>query len=123
MYPAFNSTNVTTPAIIIKMVARGHSSLAQGKASSSEQSELTLFSYGENSSMTADSKASTAPCSETKARTYRVSLSDRLTRSLITSGLVRGITPSSVRKQLGAPIRAIASFAPAGADAGEQGPD
>ena len=89
----------------------------RGKRSSLEPSAPTLFSLGENSSTTADSKASTAPSSETKARTYRVSLSDKLTQSLIASGLVKGITPSSVRRQLGAPIRVIASFGPAGADA------
>lgn len=88
-----------------------------------EPKEPTLFSFGESSLTTAGSMASTALCSETKAHTYRVSLSDRLTQSLITSGLVKGITPSSVRKQLGAPIRVIASFGLAGADAGEQEAD
>jgi hypothetical protein len=58
-----------------------------------------------------------APCSETKGRTYRRSLSDRLTLSLIRSGLVKGITPSSVRRQSGLAILDIVSWPQAGADA------
>ena len=116
MYLASHSMNGIIPAIITKTAAKGRCSLGRGKLLSSEPTAPTLFSFGESSSMTADSEASIAPSSGTKARTYRVSLSDKLTQSLITSGLVRGITPSSVRKQLGAPIRVIASFGPAGVD-------
>jgi hypothetical protein len=56
-------------------------------------------------------KALNVPCSETKhqKRGSRQSLSDKLTPLLIASGLVRGITPKSVRKQLGAQILDIAS--------------
>jgi hypothetical protein len=66
--------------------------------------------FGESSSMTADSKASIAPYSETKLHRNiaQVSLSDRLTPLLISAGLVRGITHTSIRKQLGAAIRASA---------------
>jgi hypothetical protein len=39
-----------------------------------------------------------------EVRSSRRSLSDRLTSSLITSGLVSGITPTSIRKKLGAVI-------------------
>lgn len=62
-------------------------------------------------------KASNAACSATKARTYRPSLSDRLTQSLISSGLVCGITPSSIRKASNQPIRGLAFVMPAGAAA------
>ena len=50
----------------------------------------------------------------TKARTSRQSLSDKLTPSLITAGLVCGITPSSIRQQSGQPIRALAFAMPDG---------
>lgn len=62
-------------------------------------------------------KASSAACSATRARTYRPSLSDRLTQSLISSGLVCGITPSSIRKASNQPIRGLAFVMPDGADA------
>lgn len=78
------------------------------KSSSCEQPMLTLFLSGGDSSTTADSKASTARSSATKARIYRPSLSDRLTASLITAGLVCGITPTSIRQLSGQPIRALA---------------
>lgn len=64
--------------------------------------------FGENSSMIPASMASTAPSSETKAKSYRPPLSDRLTPLLILRGLVKGITHTSIRKQSGAPIRASA---------------
>lgn len=62
-------------------------------------------------------KASNAACFATKARTYRPSLSDRLTPSLISSGLVCGITPSSIRKASNQPIRGLAFGTPVGAAA------
>lgn len=65
-------------------------------------------------------KASNAACSATKARTYRPSLSDRLTRSLISSGLVCGITPSSIRKASNQPIRGLAFGTPDGGAAPKQ---
>lgn len=121
MFPASLSTNVTTHAIIIAMVGGEHSLLDRAKVLFSGPSEPTLFSSGDGSSMTAGMMASTAPYFVMKARTRRVSLSDKLTQSLITSGLVRGITPTSTRKQLGEPVRVIASFELGGADAA--GPD
>lgn len=54
--------------------------------------------------MDQDSKELIALFSETKAPSKAPSLSDKLTKSLISSGLIRGITPMSVRKKLGAPI-------------------
>jgi hypothetical protein len=73
-----------------------------------------LFSSGESSSTTAGKPESTAPSSGTRGRTYRRSLSDRLTASLITSGLVKGITPTSIRQLLGQPIRVLAFDMPDG---------
>ena len=111
------STNGTIPPINTRMGENVRSSSGQGKQSRCEPKRVTLSSSGESSSMTVDSKASTAPSSETKASTYRLSLSDRLTQSLIMSGLVKGITPSSTRKQSGQPILVLALDTPVGADA------
>ena len=55
-----------------------------------------------------DKPASSAQYSATKVRASRRSLSDKLTQSLITSGLVCGITPSSIRTLSGQPIRVLA---------------
>jgi hypothetical protein len=71
----------------------------------SEQATLTPSLFGENSSTTADSKASIAPFSATKAAGGPQTLSDRLTPLLIALGLVKGITHTSIRKQSGAAIR------------------
>lgn len=58
--------------------------------------------------------------SETKQTTSRRSLSDKLTLSLISYGLVKGITPSSTRKQSGQPILVLALDTPDGSDAAKQ---
>lgn len=108
MLPAFNSTNGTTHAIITAMAESARSSSDPDKASSLEQETQTLFSSGASSSTTAVRMASTARSSEMRVRIFRPSLSDRLTQSLITSGLVKGITHTSIRKQSGAAIRASA---------------
>ena len=67
-----------------------------------------------------DRKASSAVSSATKARTSRRSLSDRLTLSLISSGLVCGTTPSLTRKQSGQPIQVLALDTPGGGAAARQ---
>lgn len=86
--------------------------------SSSEPSKAMRRSRGDtrNTGET-DKRASNATSSETKVRTYRRSLSDRLTLSLISAGLVRGITPSSTRKQSGQPIQVLALDTPTGGGA------
>lgn len=91
--------------------------LDQGKKSCSEPNEPMLFSSGESSSTPVVSKALTAPSFGTKGKSDRPTLSDRLTQSLITSGLVRGITHTSIRKQSGAAIRASALWPLDGGDA------
>ncbi len=62
--------------------------------------------FGENSLTTVstrgqakNSKALTAQCSATKAKTKVQTLSEKLTPLLISSGLVRGIIPTSIRKK------------------------
>jgi hypothetical protein len=98
----------TTVAIHMQTGGSASNSSGQENPSSYEQASETPSLFGENSSTTAAKQASTAPFSETKARANRQSLSDRLTQSLISSGLVRGITHTSIRKQCGAVIRATA---------------
>jgi len=73
--------------------------------SCSEPATLTPCLFGESSSMIPASKALIAPFSATKAPSDRPTLSDRLTPLLISAGLVKGITHTSVRKQSGAAIR------------------
>lgn len=76
-----------------------------------------LFGDAPSSEATAKS-ALNAPCSVTRERYSRPSLSDRLTLSLITAGLVLGITPSLTRKQSNQPIQVLALDTPDGNDAG-----
>lgn len=113
------STNVTTPLTNIATGGSDAYSLAQARKSSSERRNRKRYSYGESSSRPtpADKSASTAPCSGTKARTDRRSLSDRLTQSLITVGLVKGITPTSIRGASNQPIRVLAFDMPDGSAA------
>jgi hypothetical protein len=54
--------------------------------------------------MQVDSKELIVPCSETRAGSYQASLSDRLTVSLISAGLVNGIIPMSMRDVSGQQI-------------------
>lgn len=101
--------NQSEPAIL---------SSAREKPSFCEQRQETPHSHGDgrNIVMTGNS-ASNAVFSATKADTSHLSLSDRLTLSLISSGLVRGITPSLTRKQSGQPIQVLALDTPDGGDA------
>lgn len=113
------STGATTAAG--KASGPQTSSSVLARSSHFEPLTQTLFSCGADSSMTAVRRASTAPSSATKGLTSRRSLSDRLTRSLITSGLVCGITPSSIRQLSGQPIRVLAFDTPAGPAAASLG--
>ena len=61
--------------------------------------------------------------SETKVDTKVLSLSDRLTPSLISAGLVKGIIPMFMRKKSDQQILDIVSSPPAGNDAVEQKAD
>jgi hypothetical protein len=97
------------------------SSAVLARRSFSERQLVMPLGYGGSFGTTADSVASTAHSSATRDRSGRHSLSNRLMQSLITAGLVQGITPTSIREQCGAPIRVIASFAPAGGAQGTPG--
>jgi hypothetical protein len=66
---------------------------------------LPLFGESISTKQFPAKKVSSAASTETKARSSRLSLSDRLTPSLISAGLVKGITPKSVRQTLGQAIR------------------
>jgi hypothetical protein len=88
--------------------------------SSCEQPMETPPSCGaERSTAATIRKASNARSFGTRVRTYRRSLSDRQTASLITAGLVCGITPSSTRKLSGAKVAVLAFDTPGGAIAAE----
>jgi hypothetical protein len=71
------------------------------KRLSCEHGMETLSLFGESFETIADSQESTVLFSETNRLIYQVSLSDRLTQSLITAGLVRGIIPLSMRDASG----------------------
>jgi hypothetical protein len=101
---ALNSTSGTTQPINTKTAESAVFLSGRGKKSSSAQTADAPFSCGENSLMTAGRQGSIALPSEMKPATFRRSLSDKLTQSLIMSGLVKGITPSSTRNELGAAI-------------------
>lgn len=73
---------------------------------------LSLF--GESLLMDQDKKELIVQFSEMRDRYDHRSLSDRLTKSLISAGLVRGITPMSIRKKLGAQIPDFVLFLPDG---------
>lgn len=117
--PCSRSMNATTRHIVIGTDVCDVSFVGRAKRSSSAPKSRRRYSFGENSSTPAANAESTAPCFATKARTSQASLSDRLTRSLIESGLVKGITPMSIRQMSGQPIQALAFDTPDGGDAGE----
>lgn len=118
--PASRSTSGITLPTVIETAEADTSLSAPARRSSSAQRELMPSLFGETSSMIAGKTESTAPSSETKVRLSRPSLSDRLTPSLILSGLIAGTTPSSIRKVSGATILDFASSKLAGSDAERQ---
>jgi hypothetical protein len=108
-YPVSTFSNGTIHAE--RQASDEGSSSARESESSLEPTQRTLFSFGDTSATgTTIKKASTVQSSETRVRTDRLSLSDRLTQSLITAGLVKGITPSLIRETSGAAIRDFASL-------------
>lgn len=117
--PATSFSAVTTPA---EPSTHKSGSLSDPeKKSSSELMQEMQFSFGGLPSTAPIAKrASNARSFATRVRSDRPSLSDRLTQSLITAGLVRGITPSSIRKQSGAAIRDFASLPLDGGAAADQ---
>jgi len=93
-------------------------SSAPASISSCEPTQGMLSLFGEITSTTRyrRKRALNARSSATKARANRQSLSDRLTKSLITAGLIKGTTPRLVRKTLGLSIQDFASLPLGGGD-------
>ncbi len=122
-YPVSHSIDDTIPAIIDR---RGNaSSSARVSTSCCAPTQAMLFSSGAMQ-LTArtDKPASNVHFSGAKARGRAArSLCDRLTPLLISSGLVAGITPTSVRQMSGAAIRDTAFLPLAGGGAGERQKD
>lgn len=110
-----------TAATTMRTAANDCSSSAPASASSYAPIAPTLDLFGVASSTIAASEGSTARSSATKGRSYRPSLSDRLTPLLISSGLVRGTTPSWIRKRSGVAIRGSALW-PLGGDCSSDAP-
>lgn len=108
------SMNATIPPTSMQTGGSGNCSSDPVKRSSCEPVMPTLFSFGDASLTTADRRELIALFSATKVPGEVRTLSDRLTPSLITSGLVSGITPSSVRQQCGAPIPDFVLLLPGG---------
>jgi hypothetical protein len=90
------STGITVAADI-KTEGVQSFSLDPEKSSSLERGKETLYGYGTGLLTLLDKQGLTVPFSETKANTSRVSLSDRLTPSLISAGLIKGIIPMLMR--------------------------
>jgi hypothetical protein len=90
-----------TPAADTKTAGNPSCFAAPVRRLSSAHGKGMHFGYGEGSKTTAAKLALTARSSETKACTSLPSLSDRLTPSLISAGLVCGIIPLSMRDSSG----------------------
>jgi len=103
---ASTSTNGTTALTAMPINESGNCSLALETNSSCTQRTRAPSSCGGGSPMTASTSApansrreSTARSSETKASTYRHRSFDKRMQSLMQSGLIAGITPTSIAKR------------------------
>lgn len=96
---ASKCTNATTPLVSIATDGNALNSSDLGRKSSSELSAATPSSCGETSSTTAGKTESTAPLSATRARISARGSYDRRIRLLMSSGLIAGITPTSMRQR------------------------
>lgn len=112
-------TNATTPLIDTPMVGKESSLLDPEKNLSCEVGEATPSLFGENSnaSVSRSNTALTVPRSAMKEKSAAANSFDKRTRLLIASGLVRGVIPSSIRKESDRRIRATAFLWPDGDDA------
>jgi len=111
---ASHSTSAITPLTTTKTSASENCSAAPVKKSSCEREPETLSLFGESSLTLLDSKELIALFSATKAQSSARTLSDRLTKSLMSAGLVRGITPMSTRRKCGAAIPDFVLYVPGG---------
>lgn len=116
---AFAFMSDITPPTSTGMVVSENCSRGRARKSSFARVKAMPCSSGASLSTVPVSKVSTARSSETKAAGSRQSLSDRLTPSLISVGLVRGITPMSERKPSKAKTPASVSSKPVGINAVE----
>ncbi len=112
--PASDYLNAIIPPINTKTEESESCFAAPEKRLFSELVMQTLCLSGKSSLTQADRKELTALFLETKATDYQATLSDRQTLSLIMSGLVKGITPMSTRKKLGAAIPGFVLLLPDG---------
>src|SRR6185312_7981497 len=90
-----------TAAADMPMAGSLNCSAAPAKNLSSELGIATPSGFGGDSKTTADKQALIVPFSAMKAPISPASLSDRLTPSLISAGLVCGIIPLSMRDASG----------------------
>lgn len=98
----------------------------QEKKSCSEPHQQTLFGCGDDSSTTAsttapesDKQGLTVPSSETNQASKAANSFAKRTRLLMRCGLIAGITPTSIRKTLGADCQAHVLFPLGGDTSGE----
>lgn len=117
MTSAARSSIDTTAASTTTMGANQNFSAAQERSSFSEHGKEMLSLCGEGSGMQAGSRESTAQFSETNLSISQASLSDRLTQSLISAGLVCGTIPTSMRRLSSQATLDFASKSPAGESA------
>lgn len=96
--PALSSTIATTAPINMRISGSGDCLLAPAKKLSCAHLAETPCLFGDDLSMTAVNAASTARRFGMKGAPCRQSLSDRLMPLLISSGRVRGIIPTSMRR-------------------------
>lgn len=112
--------SATTRPINTKTVGRENYLQGQEKRSFCEHEQQTLFSFGDGSLTEADRRELTALFSATSQQLEARTLSDRQILLLIISGLVAGITPTSIRNKLGAPIPDFVLSLPGGASVVQQ---
>jgi hypothetical protein len=93
-------------------------SLDQEKRLSCARQTVMHFLCGENSSTSEENRASTVQSFAMNRHIEAANSFDKRMQLLIASGLVRGITPTSIRTQLGVQIPAFVSSYQAGDDAG-----
>jgi hypothetical protein len=110
----------TIPPIFTKTDEQGDYSVDPVKKSCCVHEQLTLCLSGGNSLTPLDKRELMRLFSATKAPSAPLTLSDRQTPSLFTSGLICGITPMSTRKRLGAEIPDFAFSLPDGRSVVEQ---
>lgn len=122
-YPASPCTSGTIPASNTKTDVSEKSSADPVRKSYCEHEMPMPCLFGENSLTVQDRRELIALFSGTKAGSDQATLSDRLTKSLILSGLVCGITPMSVRQKLKAPIPDFVLFLPDGSVAEQRKTD